>query len=169
MSFLVKQLINTNATVAAKIHAVQIAAYEQEARLLGVSHFPPLDATADQVRSSPELFFGALSGREIVGLIAVLEEPKVQSLNIASLVVTPRYQRQGVGRLLLSFISTRFEASHMSVSTAAENGPALALYAALGFVEFRRQFVGPERLELVVLEKARANTSFKRTCLRPAA
>ena len=169
MPFFVKQLINTNAAVAAEIHAVQIAAYEQEARLLEVSHFPPLDATADQVRSSQELFFGALSGREIVGLIAVSEEPRVQALTIGSLVVAPRSQRQGVGRLLLSFISTRFEASHMSVSTAAKNGPALALYAALGFVEYRREFVGPERLELVVLEKVQANPSFKRTGLWPAA
>ena len=169
MPFVVEQLINTNAAVAAKIHAVQMAAYEQEARLLEVNHFPPLDATVDQVRSSQELFFGALLGRRLVGLVAVSEEPTVQVLDIGSLVVEPSHQRQGVGRLLLSFIVSRFEALRITVSTGAKNRPALALYAALGFVEFQRRFIGPERLELVALERVRANPSFKRTGLRPSA
>ena len=153
MSAAVKPLDNSDAAVAAKIYVVQMAAYEQEARLIGAQHFPPLHVTADDVRLSNDLFFGIHCKQDIVGVIAVCENPSMRSLTVNSLVVHPSYQRRGVGRLLLSFVTSQFEALHITVSTAVKNTPALALYAKLGFVEVQRCFVGSERLELVALEK----------------
>ena len=52
--------------MAARIHAVQIAAYQQEAALLGVSDFPPLARTVEDIMGSRELFFRAFDGEELL-------------------------------------------------------------------------------------------------------
>jgi hypothetical protein len=46
-----------------------------------------------------------------------------------------------------------------SVTTAAKNGPALALYHGLGFSEYRRGTLGPEAIEMVKLRTTRSNPS----------
>ena len=164
-----QQLDHTDAAVSAKIYIVQRAAYEQEARLIGAQQFPPLHVTADDVCLSNDLFFGIHSEQDIVGVIAVCENPSMRSLSINSLVVDPNHQRQGIGRLLLSFVTSPFEALHITVSTAAKNTPALALYAKLGFVEVQRRFVGSERLELVSLQKPQTDPSNNRFSQEPSA
>jgi ribosomal protein S18 acetylase RimI-like enzyme len=72
---------------------------------------------------------------------------------IASLVVHPSHQRQGIARLLLTEALKRYEDYVVTVSTGAKNLPAVRLYQDLGFVEYARCTVGPEALELVKLRR----------------
>jgi ribosomal protein S18 acetylase RimI-like enzyme len=137
--------------VASSIHSVQLAAYSQEAQLLGVSKFPPLERTADEVQTSYELFFGASLGGALVGVAAIEASEGQSRVCISSLVVLPEAQRSGVASALLRDVLRRFAQNVVVVSTAAENTRALSLYKQFGFIECARSFAG--ELELVQLER----------------
>jgi GNAT superfamily N-acetyltransferase len=142
-------------SVAERIHAVQIAAYSQEAVLIGAVDFPPISRTPEDVRSSSEQFFGAYIGSELVGT-AGIESGGEARIGIASFVVAPEWHRRGVGRALLHHIMEFHGHHELQVQTAARNLPALALYRQGGFVEALRSFVGAEPLELVALRRPAA-------------
>ena len=144
-------------TVAEGIHRVQIAAYEQEAKLLGVRHFPPLERTVEDVQAVSQRFFGAVADGSIVGVVSLESNEGPGSFNIASLVVSPQRQREGIGRLLLAAALEECGNAETTVSTGAKNIPALLLYAELGFVECGRYVVGSEQLELVKLCRQRTS------------
>ena len=138
-------------TIAEQLHAMQMLAYAQEAQLLGAVHFPPLERTVEEVRSSTEEFLAAFIGEAMVGAVSVWPDQEGMGLNIASLVVAPQFQRQGIGRRLMVTVLAAHGGREFTVQTGAKNIPALALYAQAGFVELRRWFVGRESLELVKL------------------
>jgi RimJ/RimL family protein N-acetyltransferase len=138
--------------VASSIHSVQLAAYTQEAQLLGVSNFPPLERTVDEVQTSDELFFGASLGGALVGVAAIEASKGQLRVYISSLVVLPEAQRSGVATALLQEVLRRFAQNVVVVSTAAENTRALALYKRFGFIERARSFAG--KLDLVQLERS---------------
>lgn len=56
---------------------------------------------------------------------------------LLNITVNPAYQRQGIGRLLLDYISDSFDASisTLFLEVRRSNAPAIALYDALGFNE----------------------------------
>jgi ribosomal protein S18 acetylase RimI-like enzyme len=137
--------------IASSIHSVQLAAYSQEAQLLGVSKFPPLERTVDDVQVSDELFFGASLGGALVGVVAMEASEGQPRVCISSLVVLPEAQRSGVASALLREVLCRYTQNTLVVSTAAENTPALALYKRFGFIERARSFAG--ELDLVQLER----------------
>jgi len=87
--------------VAERLHAIQMAAYAQEARLLEARHFPPLDRTVADVQASRERFLGAFWETELVGTVSVEDGAGCTELVICSLTVAPDCQRRGVGRALL--------------------------------------------------------------------
>jgi ribosomal protein S18 acetylase RimI-like enzyme len=156
-TFDVQLLNHREPAVAEAIHVIQMAAYAQEASLLGAKEFPPLDRIVRDIQSSSEQFFGALTGSLIVGALGLESLSDADGVNISSLVVLPSWQRQGIGRLLLSAVLAELEGREIHVSTGAKNGPALALYAAFSFVERSRRFLGPERLEVVHLFRDRSD------------
>jgi ribosomal protein S18 acetylase RimI-like enzyme len=140
--------------VADCIHAVQMPAYLQEAELLQATHFPPLDMTSADIQASNDHFLGAIDlQNNLMGLVSFEPEPETNQLNITSLVVSPVYQRRGIGKLLLSTAISQYKNSIITVSTGAQNLPALALYAKFGFIECMRYAVGHDHdaLELVQL------------------
>ncbi len=147
----VKPVDHHDPAMAAAIHAVQMAAYTQEARLLGARQFPPLERTVRDIQISTENYFAAFDNKILVGVVSLGpgEDPKVK--NIASLVVTPARQREGIANLLLQMVLEQYGAGPITVQTAAKNLPALELYAKFGFVECKRWSVGAEALELVRL------------------
>lgn len=138
---------------AQQLHAVQTSAYAQEAQLLGATHFPPLERTVDEVRTSGEEFLAAFIGDEMVGAVSVWTAREGMGVNIASLVVAPRFQRRGIGKRLLAAVLAERGYGELTVQTGVKNVPALALYAQAGFVEIRRWLVGREPLELVKLRR----------------
>lgn len=139
--------------IARQLHAVQMASYAQEAKLLGAIYFPPLERTVEEVRTSAEQFLGAFIGAEVVGAISVWPDPEGMGMNIASLVVAPPFQRRGIGAALTEAILAKHGSVELTVQTGVKNSPALALYAQAGFVELRRWFVDREPLELVKLRR----------------
>ena len=147
----IEPLNHQDPAVAAKIHAVLILAYTQEAELLQVRHFAPLDRTPDDIRKSSEYFLGAVEGGQLFGSLSFGPDDEPDQINIGSLVVHPERQRQGIGRSLLAEVFRRGQGLVFSVSTGAKNAPALALYREFGFVVYRNGTIGPEALELVKL------------------
>jgi ribosomal protein S18 acetylase RimI-like enzyme len=138
--------------VAQAIHAVQMLAYAQEAALLGVPSLPPQRLTVAQLQSSGERFAAAYVASTLVGAVGVINKNEASLLVINSLVVHPAHQRLGIATRLLRHVLAAADAASIRVSTGAGNEPALALYRRHGFVEYKRWFVGPERLELASLK-----------------
>ena len=145
--------------IARQLHAVQMSAYAQEARLLGAVYFPPLERTVEEVQASAEGFVAAIVGGKIVGAISVLPDEEGMGVTIASLVVAPQFQRRGIGRALMAVVLQAHESEGLTVQTGVKNLPALALYQEVGFVELRRWLVGREPLELIKLRRTASTTS----------
>ena len=158
MSWLVVDLDQCDAAIAAAIHAVQMAAYAQEAALIGAADFPPLQGTVLAVQRSDELFLGCCEGGALVGALSIelgAEPPPAQRPPcIASLVVAPAWQGRGIGRSLLTAALARLRPGPVTVSTAAKNHPAIALYRSFGFVVQSSRWLGSPPLEVVALVRA---------------
>jgi ribosomal protein S18 acetylase RimI-like enzyme len=142
--------------VAQQVHAVRIAAYKQEAELLRVTRFPPLEQQVADILNSSEDFLGAFENQSLAGVLSVCQDEEGRGLSISSLVVLPAQQRRGVGRALVKAVIEQHHTSEFTVQTAAANAPALALYAEFGFKEYRRWAFGSEPLELVKLSRSAA-------------
>ena len=140
--------------VATQIHAVLMLAYAQEAELLKVQNFPPLQQSAADIQASDEFFLGSFNDQELIGVVSVRPDDEPGQINIASLVVNPAHQRCGVARALLTNALQRAAGTPFSVSTAAQNAPALALYQQFGFEAYRWGTLGNEGLALVKLRRA---------------
>jgi ribosomal protein S18 acetylase RimI-like enzyme len=140
--------------IAEGIHAVMSLAYLQEARLLKVTDFPPLTRTVEDIEASEDFFLGAILHQEIVGVLSVGRDDEPHQICISALVVHPKMQRRGVGRLLVQEALARGQGTTFSVATAAKNVPALRLYQEFGFIPYRHGVVGPNSLPLVKLKRA---------------
>jgi ribosomal protein S18 acetylase RimI-like enzyme len=148
----IETLDHRDRAVAERVHAIQLAAYTQEARLLGVTDFPPLRQNIESIQRSEEQFLGAFVQGTLAGIAAIEQTPDAATICISSLVVMPAMQRRGVASALLREVLRRFGSHALVVSTAVGNGPALALYGSFGFAELDRRFAGS--LELVRLGRA---------------
>jgi ribosomal protein S18 acetylase RimI-like enzyme len=139
--------------IAQQIHDVQIAAYTQEAGLIGVTRFPPLERTVADLLQAQEEFLGAFDDERLVGALSFCPDGEGRGVNIASLTVQPKHQRLGVGHALVQAATELHGLSEMTVQTAAANSPALALYAKFGFEAYRHSSVGSEALAVVKLRR----------------
>ncbi|MEZ4580509.1 MAG: GNAT family N-acetyltransferase [Caldilineaceae bacterium] len=144
-------LDHRNVVVANRIHAVQMAAYAQEAALLGATDFPPLRRTVADIRADDARYVGALVETTLAGVIWIETEGNPLQATIAGLVVAPAYQRRGIARRLLRHVLHAVPGQTFTVSTGAANLPALALYTVFGFVEVARTVLGPDALVVVTL------------------
>jgi ribosomal protein S18 acetylase RimI-like enzyme len=151
MTIVVEPLNHQVRAVAERIHAIQIAAYTQEAKLLGAAAFPPLQRTVTDIEGSNERFLGAYLDGALAGVVALQGDPASAAMVISSLVVSPACQRRGVARSLLATVLREFSPQRLTVSTGLRNAPALALYAQFGFVELRRHLAGADKLAMVEL------------------
>lgn len=147
-------LAHRDAGQAARIHAVWLPAYRQEAALLGLDVFEPLNRSPEEIQSLDEHFLGALRGDELLGCLSLAEDDVPGQILVCCLVVHPRHQRQGVARALMQRALQWGAARPFVVATAAANAPALALYSSLGFEIYRRGSMGLGALELVKLRRA---------------
>ncbi len=139
--------------VAARIHAIQMLAYEQERAILGVVDFPPLRRTIADIVASSESFLGASLDQDLVGVIGIEPHAERATRLISSLVVHPAQQRRGVGRRLVCAAIARNPSEALVVSTGAKNERAIRLYDSLGFTETSRVIVGSESLELIRMRR----------------
>jgi len=149
----IERLDPADRILAEEILRVQLAAYRQEAELLGAKFFPPLGRTLEELQSRQEQFFGVRVGGKVAAVLSAGPDPAGGGMRIASLTVAPPCQRLGLGRLLVAKVLAEFGPVAWTVATGAGNGPALALYAGFGFQVRSRARVGPEGLEIVELRR----------------
>ena len=137
--------------VCARLHDLQMAAYAQEATLLGVEEFPPIALTPAQLAKQDVRYFCTQDGEHLLAALA-LERMSQKQYLIASLVVAPAQQRRGLARHLLQSILQLFPMHRFQVNTARLNVPACQLYLKCGFNEVaqrRINLANGEQLDLV--------------------
>ncbi len=136
--------------IATRLLAIQHAAYQIEADLIGYDGIPPLDETVDELQSQPIDWLAAFEGDAIVGAIGFVVAPD-GSCDIDRLIVDPDQARRGIGRALVEAV---LDHPVVTVSTGARNEPACALYESLGFHRTDEREVAPG---INVVEFARPN------------
>ena len=152
---LVVEAINhRDAATAVHIHAVLMLASAQEAALLQTDHLPALAQTAADVQASVAFYLGAVCGDVLLGALSLGPDDEAGQINIASLVVHPAHQRQGVATALLAEALRRASGMVVCVATAAGNSPALALYRGCGFVDYRSGVLSDAGLQMIKLRRA---------------
>jgi ribosomal protein S18 acetylase RimI-like enzyme len=129
---MIKKLNHSLQDTAEEIRAVFQASYAVEAKLLQASDFPPLKRSLAEFLESKNDFFGFFSEGQLAGVVEV-DQGKA-STHIQSLVVDPRFFRQGIGTALVRFVLKHYVCQRFTVETGLENGPATALYLGFGFV-----------------------------------
>lgn len=130
---MIERLQNTDIEVAEKIRSVFQSSYKVEAELLGAIDFPPLKRPLEKYVNSDTEFFGYLKDVELAGIVEIEHGDNLTDIN--SLVVHPRFFRQGIGRELVEFVFSTFDTDRYVVETGVDNGPATTLYKKLGFTE----------------------------------
>ena len=133
---MIKKLDHTNLAIATKMRIVFQESYAIEAKLLNAVNFPPLQRPVENYIKSTTTFFGYHIKDKIVGIIEVSSNEKTTHIN--SLVVSPHFFRQGIGRQLMQHILQHFSSKVFTVETGLENIPASKLYTSLGFKEVRQ-------------------------------
>ena len=113
------------------LHALFQVSYAVEAELLKAENFPPLSRTQADFLTSETEFFAFWKEEAMAGAVELYRSDK--HLHIQSLVVDPRFFRQGIGRQLMEFVLATMEAPLYMVETGKDNGPARMLYVNLGF------------------------------------
>jgi len=133
---MIKKLDHTNLAIATKMRVVFQESYAVEAALLNATNFPPLQRPLESYIKSTTTFFGYHIKDEIVGIVEV--SPKEKTTHINSLVVSPHFFRQGIGRELMNYILQKFSSKVVTVETGLENIPASKLYTSFHFKEVRQ-------------------------------
>jgi ribosomal protein S18 acetylase RimI-like enzyme len=134
--------------IAEKIHRVFQVSYTVEARLLGVTDFPPLNRKMKDLMESPTLFYGCWEDSNLVGVIEI--EMLDPYIDIWSLVVDPQYFRRGFAQKLLEYVEAIYWDKNLVVETGWANQPALSLYQKLGFkiIDRWQTSIGIEKIRL---------------------
>ena len=135
---MIKKLDHTNVKIATKIHSVFQVSYAVEAELLKAKEFPPLKRTINEFLVSKNDFYGYLIDDVVGAVIEIINIGK--SIHIQSLVVDPKFFRQGIAQSLISYLFESFDSEIYTVETGAENQPAVTLYEKNGFVEIERYY-----------------------------
>jgi ribosomal protein S18 acetylase RimI-like enzyme len=133
---MIKKLDHTNLAIATKMRVVFQESYAVEAALLNATNFPPLQRPLESYIKSITMFFGYHIKDEIVGIVEV--SPKEKTTHINSLVVSPHFFRQGIGRELMNYILQNFSSKVFTVETGLENIPASKLYTSFHFKEVKQ-------------------------------
>ena len=147
---MIERLDNKNIDISKKIHSVFQVSYTTEAKLLNVMDFPPLKRSVEDFIQSNSEFYGYRCNEEIVAIIEI--ESNYNSIHINSLVVDPKYFRQGIAQELLTFIIESTNSITITVDTAVDNTPACTLYKKFEFreLEFWETEIG---IKIVRFEK----------------
>ena len=133
---MIQKLDHTNLAIATKMRVVFQESYAVEAKLLNAVNFPPLQRPLEGYTKSKTTFFGYHIKEIIVGIIEVSTIEKATHIN--SLVVSPHFFRQGIGRELMNYILQNFSSKVFTVETGLENIPASKLYTSFHFKEVKQ-------------------------------
>lgn len=142
--------------VAQRIHEVLVLAHAQEVDVIQAGKPMPAGRAVSEIQASSEHFLGAVIDGKLIGAVSVGPDDEPGQINVASLIVHPDHQRRGVAQSLMLKALELGNGAAFSVVTASANAPALALYASLGFVEYRRGISVAEQIEMVKLRRERS-------------
>ena len=101
--------------------------------MLKAIDFPPLKRTVSQFLKSNSEFYAYYLIENIAGVIEI--ENHKNLTHIQSLVVYPKYFRNGIGSKLVQFILDNYKSKIFTVETGIDNHPAIKLYKSFGFQE----------------------------------
>ena len=124
---------NKENKIAEEIRAIFQVSYAVEAEMLKAVDFPPLQRTVSQFLKSDSKFYAYYLTKNIAGVIEIENDEDLT--HIQSLVVYPKYFRNGIGRKLVQFILDNYKSKIFTVETGIDNHPAIKLYKRLGFQE----------------------------------
>ena len=124
---------NKENKIAEEIRAIFQVSYAVEAEMLKAVDFPPLKRTVAQFLNSNSEFYAYYLIENIAGVIEI--ENHKNLTHIQSLVVYPKYFRNGIGSKLVQFILDTYKAKIFTVETGIDNYPAIKLYKSFGFQE----------------------------------
>ncbi|RAJ13672.1 acetyltransferase (GNAT) family protein [Arenibacter echinorum] len=130
---MIEKIDHSEISNAEKIHAIFQVSYRIEAELLGVTDFPPLKRSIVDFLNSDTLFY--VLWKEGILAAAVEIDLLENTLDICSLVVHPKYFRQGIAQKILLFLENYDDSATLIVETGWANAPAIALYKKFGFHE----------------------------------
>ena len=133
---MIKILQNKNIDISNKIRAVFQLSYAVEAKLLKADHFPPLKRNIYEFLNSKNVFYGYSLNHELVGVIEI--DQNSNSTHIQSLVVHPKFFRQGIAQKLIEYIFNIYNSKIFTVETGVDNTPAIELYKKSGFTEIKQ-------------------------------
>ena len=100
---MISKIDNKKIEIAEKIYSIFQTSYKIEAKLLQATNFPPLNRTTTNLLNCNNTFYAYYLEKDIAGVIEI--DHNSESTHIQSLVVCPKYFRQGVGRNLVQFFS----------------------------------------------------------------
>jgi len=124
---------NKENKIAEEIRAIFQVSYAVEAEMLKAVDFPPLQKTVSQFLKSDSKFYAYYLTKNIAGVIEIENDEDLT--HIQSLVVYPKYFRNGIGSKLVQFILGSYKSKIFTVETGIDNHPAIKLYKRLGFQE----------------------------------
>tara|TARA_R100001369_G_C3326129_1_gene169803 strand:- start:3676 stop:4125 length:450 start_codon:yes stop_codon:yes gene_type:complete len=130
---MIKKIVHSEISNAEKLHALFQVSYRIEAELLDVTDFPPLHRSIIDFQSSTTQFFGLWKDNVLAAAVEI--DQLNNTLDICSLVVHPKYFRQGIARKLLLFVEDYDDSETLIVETGWANAPAITLYEKFGFQE----------------------------------
>ena len=130
---MIVKIDNKRNQIALEIRRIFQASYAIEAKMLKAIDFPPLKRTISQFIDSNSEFYAYYMKQNIAGLIEISSNQSIT--HIQSLVVYPKYFRQGIGKKLVMFVLDTYTSINFTVETGIDNHPAIKLYASLGFEE----------------------------------
>ena len=124
---------NKRNRIAKEIRDIFQVSYTVEAEILKAIDFPPLKRTISQFLSSNSEFYAYYLTQNIAGVIEVKNNQDLT--HIQSLVVYPKYFRNGIGSKLVQFILDTYKSKIFTVETGLGNHPAIKLYKSFDFQE----------------------------------
>jgi ribosomal protein S18 acetylase RimI-like enzyme len=133
---MIKRLQNKDLNIATNIRSVFQVSYAVEAKLLNAIDFPPLKRPLESFLNSETEFFGFWENEELAAVIEIDNNKNYTHIN--SLVVEPKFFRQGIARKLMEFVLITFNSKLFTVETGVKNGPATALYKKFNFKEIKQ-------------------------------
>ena len=133
---MIEKLNNKDPEIANKIRSVFQASYAIEAKLLNAKDFPPLKRPLESYIESNNDFFGFLLNEELAAVIEI--DQNNNQTHIQSLVVHPKFFRQGIARKLMEFVFNFYDSNTFMVETGVDNEPASLLYKKMGFIDVKQ-------------------------------
>lgn len=147
------QIKKANVEDSQEILDLQYQAYQSEAKLLNNPNIPPLKQTIDGVKEdyNKGIIWKVVMDDKIIGSVrAYIENDTVY---IGKLMVSPAYQKQGIGSRLLRVVEEEYPKMRYELFTSTMSVGNIGLYQKAGYQVFKEQAV-TDQLKFVYLEKS---------------